>query len=666
MDCQALSVQLNGGGSEAVSESDANQKAAARRSFILLNDQPVDDPHEDLLGMSETAAGIAAMLVASGAASPFVVAVDAGWGMGKSTLLRQVEARLSGNSKDISAVWFNAWTADGGNALEALIKSVLESLDSNVVRRWIRRIARRRGVLTVVWIGFGVVCRFFGIARLVDELWRQLAVDTTMRNELRGAIQGMLTDWMNHDGGSNLSRDPSRCMVVFIDDLDRCSDDAVVQICEAVKLYLDVPGLIFVIACDQSALARGVSAVARGGADEGRSYLEKIVQVVYRIPPPDDPGIRRLIRGFAEKSRTGDVIDNQAENILAERTGRNPRKIKRLINSFILEYQLDPTWREPPLGAGQLVTAILLYHLYAPFYDLLVRDESRDDLIGDLLDYAEIREKAVEEPPRNSTDPLWGKVERVFKEYNTRWDWNSGESLADALKRLERRLPEEFPQLAGKSELMAILRGLGDRGVRLAFKAQLFSRPLTTLPVYQLEPEVLDAPGGPLATPSDMPLPEVSAGGLSGLLEILNARGGREGLAELADDLTFEVDDLLPLVDAAVMLGLARVEDAELEITNQGREFATGDIDESKMLFGRLASERAPLIKAIVNGLRATSDRTLREGFFLDLLRRGFSEDEIRRQLDIAIDWGRYGDLFEYDAESRQLVLGPDRAKVRV
>jgi NitT/TauT family transport system ATP-binding protein len=175
-----------------------------------------------------------------------------------------------------------------------------------------------------------------------------------------------------------------------------------------------------------------------------------------------------------------------------------------------------------------------------------------------------------------------------------------------------------------------------------------------------------DAPAGPLPTPSDMPLPEVSAGGLSGLLEILAARGGREGLAELADDLTFEVDDLLPLVDAAVMLGLARVDNAELEITDQGREFATGDIDESKMLFGRLASERAPLIKAIVKGLRATSDGTLREGFFLDLLRRGFSEDEARRQLDIAIDWGRYGELFEYDAETGQLVLGSDPAKVGV
>jgi NitT/TauT family transport system ATP-binding protein len=162
---------------------------------------------------------------------------------------------------------------------------------------------------------------------------------------------------------------------------------------------------------------------------------------------------------------------------------------------------------------------------------------------------------------------------------------------------------------------------------------------------------------GPVLTPADLPLPEVSAGGLSGLLEILAARGGQDSLAGLADDLSFEIDDLLPLVDAAVMLGLAQVHDAQLEITGPGREFAGDDIDSSKILFGQLIAEHAPLIKAILRALRATNDGTLREGFFLDLLRRGFSAAEARHQLDIAIDWGRYGELFEYDAESGQLVL---------
>jgi NitT/TauT family transport system ATP-binding protein len=165
--------------------------------------------------------------------------------------------------------------------------------------------------------------------------------------------------------------------------------------------------------------------------------------------------------------------------------------------------------------------------------------------------------------------------------------------------------------------------------------------------------------GTPALTPADVPLPQASPGGLSGLLEILAARGGKDGLAELAEDLSFEIDDLLPLTDAAVLLGFAEVHDAQLEITDLGSQFAAADIDTSKNLFGTLAAERAPLIKAILKALHATNDGTLREGFFLDLLRRGFSDDEARRQLDTAIAWGRYGELFEYDAEDGELMLQP-------
>jgi NitT/TauT family transport system ATP-binding protein len=63
-------------------------------------------------------------------------------------------------------------------------------------------------------------------------------------------------------------------------------------------------------------------------------------------------------------------------------------------------------------------------------------------------------------------------------------------------------------------------------------------------------------------------------------------------------------------------------------------------------------------------GAARTTDGTFREGFSLDRLRRGFSAEEARRQLDTAIVWGRYGEPFEYDAESGQLVLGSDPAKV--
>jgi NitT/TauT family transport system ATP-binding protein len=160
-------------------------------------------------------------------------------------------------------------------------------------------------------------------------------------------------------------------------------------------------------------------------------------------------------------------------------------------------------------------------------------------------------------------------------------------------------------------------------------------------------------------SPTEVPLPDATVGGMSGLLEILEARGGRDDLPKLAHDLTFEVDDLLPLVDAAQLLGLATVADADMEITEAGRGFVTADIQHSKEIFARQAEERAPLVRAICRSLRATKDGTLGENFFFDLLRRGFSEEEVRRQLDTAIQWGRYGELFDFDANTGQLTLEP-------
>ncbi len=159
------------------------------------------------------------------------------------------------------------------------------------------------------------------------------------------------------------------------------------------------------------------------------------------------------------------------------------------------------------------------------------------------------------------------------------------------------------------------------------------------------------------ATPIDSPLPHASVGGLAGLVEIVDNQGGRMDLPELAHLLIFEVDDLLPLTDAAELLGFAEVDDADFQLTADGKEWSEADILTSKSIFAGRARERAPLVRAIVRGLETTADGTLKERFFLDLLRRGFSEEEARAQLDTAIDWGRYGELFDFDAITGDLAL---------
>ncbi|MEZ0050664.1 NitT/TauT family transport system ATP-binding protein [Mycobacterium sp. MAA66] len=166
-------------------------------------------------------------------------------------------------------------------------------------------------------------------------------------------------------------------------------------------------------------------------------------------------------------------------------------------------------------------------------------------------------------------------------------------------------------------------------------------------------------PGPTRETPTARPLPDASVGGLAGLVEIVYASGRRVDIPEIADDLNFEIDDLLPLVDAAVMLDLLRVDGADMEITDTGSEFTTADIQASKQIFAEQARTRAPLVRTICKALSSSADGNLRAGFFLDLLRRGFNAVDAQQQLDTAIDWGRYAELYDYDTDTDTITADP-------
>ena len=158
-------------------------------------------------------------------------------------------------------------------------------------------------------------------------------------------------------------------------------------------------------------------------------------------------------------------------------------------------------------------------------------------------------------------------------------------------------------------------------------------------------------------TPLTTLLPAATVGGLAGLVEIVYAHNGQTDLPDLASELLFEADDLLPLVDAASLLGLLELDGVNAFLTETGKTWHTADIQHSKQMFANLAVEHAPLVRTICRTLENSDDGAIRDDFFLDLLRRGLSDENAKHQLDVAIDWGRYGELFDYDASSGELVL---------
>ncbi len=158
-------------------------------------------------------------------------------------------------------------------------------------------------------------------------------------------------------------------------------------------------------------------------------------------------------------------------------------------------------------------------------------------------------------------------------------------------------------------------------------------------------------------------LPHARVGGISGLLEIVHDRGGREDLPKLADSLRLEVDDLLPAVDASALLGFAEVAQGDVVITDAGREFATADVHRSHEIFKEQILSHVPFLATVTEALSQKKDGRIGKDFLLDILDEHFSAAESSRQFETLVDWGRYAQLFEYDAHEERLYTTEEEAE---
>src|SRR5579862_306385 len=163
-------------------------------------------------------------------------------------------------------------------------------------------------------------------------------------------------------------------------------------------------------------------------------------------------------------------------------------------------------------------------------------------------------------------------------------------------------------------------------------------------------------PARPVKAPYPM-LPHARPGGIAGLLELLIDRGGREDLYHVNGQLLMEVDDLLPIVEAATLLGFAQTEKGDIEITEKGRAFANADISTRKELFREAALAHSTLLQQINNGLAGKTDNAMPLEFFRDVLEEHFSEAEAQLQIETALNWGRYAEIFTYDSANDRLQL---------
>ena len=175
----------------------------------------------------------------------------------------------------------------------------------------------------------------------------------------------------------------------------------------------------------------------------------------------------------------------------------------------------------------------------------------------------------------------------------------------------------------------------------------------------QTQPEHVElgtAPGEPGRTRG---LPHITINDLTGLLEHLDEMPGiRADIYRLVDELKVNTDFFLSLIEAAELLGFATIAHGDITLTPLGEAFAEAGILARKSIFATRI-RRLPLFKWLMSMLKAADKRQLEWDVVQTALELEFHGQEAERQLDTAIDWGRYAEILAYDDSSQALYLEP-------
>jgi CheY-like chemotaxis protein len=576
-------------------------------TFRLLGDQPYCEP-QDPFNFSAVASDLKSLILSSRKSTPFTIGIEASWGRGKSSLMAQLHDQLRAPSgKDgveIRPVSFNAWTAEGQDVLEGLVKSVLEAMDKNALRRALRK----KKLVGVLKIPLLLAAGWLRVGSLVDQAWDALSADARTRNQVNEVVTKAMKTWFTQVGEAG----PDRLIVVFIDDLDRCSPENVLKVFEGLKLYLDAPGFVFVIGYDEGVIGEAVASEKQYlRRATGRDYIEKIVQIVFRIPQPTDSEIDALLSHFLADSATGQLFDTAARKLVIDRNGRNPRRIKRFINRFILDYQLDAASQDLD---PELLIKLLILETYFPEFARLFGVASGKNPIQEFLDFAAAREQL-----RRGGEG--GVIDGVFRFYGiARGPDNQG-----SLQLLEQEAPEIFGTLARDDDFLSLTNGLTDATDQALLLAKVQRRQELASSVPQNE-EFGSAAAGSAVAPAPVETLDLQGRRIlwiddrpsnnHRIVELLRARGATVELAESSD----AARSIIPGFAPEILLSDIGRHGNPAAGFDDVRDFRSDGIYTGPVIFytGRVSTKLrasaaqldAPIVSAPTELLRAIVDRT--------------------------------------------------------
>ena len=379
---------------------------------------PDNETKVDLLNNEPMAKTIVELLKGRGE-QPITVGVHGDWGAGKSSILEMIEDALAGD-KERLCLKFNGWRYQGfEDAKIALIEAIVYELVerrslATVAKEAVKDIFHRIDLLKAAKKGGSLAFTLFtglpspdllsGIVESLKGLASDPAsvIDKQKLTAAVGDVEGLLKPAEGKKVPAEIAEFRKsfdrlvelagvKQLVVLVDDLDRCLPDTAIETLEAIRLFLFTPRTAFVVAADEAMIGYAVRKhfpdlpETTGPRDYAKNYLEKLIQVPFRIPPlgqmetriyvallfvsaetgedadgfknlievarkslmrpwetkPLEPKVIRAALGDDEKAAQNAIIlSDQIGPILARGTQGNPRQIKRFLNTLLLRQRM--------------------------------------------------------------------------------------------------------------------------------------------------------------------------------------------------------------------------------------------------------------------------------------------------------------------------------------
>jgi predicted KAP-like P-loop ATPase len=308
----------------------------------LSNDTPISEPTEDLYGLDPFARAIAKSIERMDAPEGVVLAINGPWGAGKSSAINLIQHHLQPaiDNDELTLVTFNPWWFPGTDALTlSFFRELGVALGDTLSDKARKSLAAIGGGISALGplLAAGTNLKAPGFGRVVGgaaTLFGKLTKHTRTLDQEHKAVAEAL-------------RQQKKRFLVVIDDIDRLSPDDALTVFRLVKSVGRLPNVIYLLSFDRALAER---AIAERFPSEGPSYLEKIVQGAFELPPPM-PDVLRTELVNAAVAVMGDPPErlhvrfwNVFMDLLAP-VIRTPRDVIRIVND------LKATW---PAVAGEV------------------------------------------------------------------------------------------------------------------------------------------------------------------------------------------------------------------------------------------------------------------------------------------------------------------------